>query len=128
MLSNSLLADVARYQIALLNLGSTDVSFAWKGNLTFYAEKYDPNAADQYFGHTSTDETVGDGGEAADNADEKTANKRVIGHDKGIRVPKDIDYPTYIGPDPGPLEASMKKQTQLKGEIYEIINWCFFLA
>lgn len=119
-LSDSLLADICRYQIALLNLGSADMKAAWEGNIVFLAEKYDPNSPESYFKNTVSDQ---DGALPEDehplNRDSET---RFLGIDRGIRVPKDVDYPQYISPPANALAASMAKEQELKEQIQELLN------
>lgn len=100
-LSSSIIADACRHQIALLNLGSTDIIYAWEGNRSFLAEAYDAEAPDNYF---------------------DTPKERFVGPKKGIRVPKDVPYPEYVSPPSDPLKISMEKQEQLKGQIKEMIS------
>ena len=119
-LSDSLLADVARHQIALLNLGSSDVNYIWEGNIVFLAEQYDPNSPEAYYRNTTSDS---DGAtEGAAETRKIDPGKRFLGVDKGVKVPKGMDYPAYISPDISPLTASMAKQDSLKEQIFEIIN------
>jgi hypothetical protein len=119
-LSDSLLSDIARYQITLLNLGSADVKYAWEGNTVFLAEQYDPASPENYFKHSVENQSLSGGDDYT--FIDRTPEKRYIGINKGVRVPKDIEYPKYISPDSAPLEASMKKQAQMKQEIDDILN------
>lgn len=41
-LSSSLMTDIADYQISLLNMASSDVSYVLKSNFPFYTEQYNP--------------------------------------------------------------------------------------
>jgi len=43
-INGSLIKDVAQHQIALLNLGSSDVSYALRSNFPFYVEQRDLRA------------------------------------------------------------------------------------
>lgn len=116
-LSDSLLSDIARHQIALLNLASADMKYAWEGNVVFLAEEYDPNAPDQYF-RTSSAEP---GTDTVDTSD-RSPERRFIGVNKGVKVVQGLKYPEYISPQTGPLEVSMKKQIQIKQDIDDILN------
>lgn len=128
-ISHSLLMDIADYQIALLNLASSDINYAIKSNYPFYVEQFDPIADQPYvrqaFDESSDDnpEASGEGtaGEAADAATAKNPAIRV-GVAQGRRYPKDLEAPSFIAPPTEPLEASMKKQEQMKTEILQLLN------
>lgn len=117
-LSSSLLADIARYQIALLNLGSTDMKYAYEGSTVFLVEQYDQASPDNYFKQTTEDETV-DSALPVGTKDPKT---RFLGIDRGMRIPTGVEFPKYVSPDMTPLETSMKKQETLKQQIQELVN------
>lgn len=103
-LSHSLMADISDYQIALLNLGSSDISYALKANYPFYTEQFDPRAESQYLKSESNNEID-------------------IGPTKGRRYPIAASKsPEFIHPSSEPLLASMKKQDQLKTEIRLLLN------
>lgn len=109
-IGESLMTDVADYQIALLNLASSDMSFAIRANYPFYTEQFDP-ASDNFMSRP-----VDKGGSAGDPSAAKT-NELTIGTGKGRRYPKGLNPPGFINPSSEPLKASMEKQTQLKEEI-----------
>jgi hypothetical protein len=126
-LSQSLLTDVADYQIALLNLGSSDMAYALKMNFPFYVEQYDPRSeAGPFKTGIVPDTKVRDGviprnsqqTPAADTAKEEI----LVGVAKGRRYPIGAERPGFVHPSSEPLVASMKKQEQLKQEIVEILN------
>ena len=128
-LSHSLLVDIANYQIALLNLSSSDMNYAMQSNYPFYTEQFEPMADQSYvrqaFDTASLDdeEPRGEGtaGEAADAATAKDPSLKV-GVTKGRRYPKGLDRPDFIAPPTEPLKASMDKQEQMKTEIKQLIN------
>jgi hypothetical protein len=103
-ISESLLTDVADYQIALLNLASTDMSYALKANYPFYTEQRDVRTGSEHL------KIVSEGQE------QKTEEVKV-GVTRGRRYPKGLDRPGFIHPSPEPLRVSMEKQEQLKEEI-----------
>jgi len=122
-LSDSLLVDVADYQIAMTNLASSDMNYSMKSNFPFYTEQFNPIAdlpmlrqATQGNGSTTTQD--GEAGEAA------TAKSPVVEHGtaQGRKYPKGLERPGFINPSAEPLHASMDKQAQLKEEIRELIN------
>jgi len=124
----SLLTDVANYQIALLNLASSDVSYSLRSNFPFYVEHYDPKSESLHLRRPSGgDTTAADGvtivraGEEADAQAAKSAEIKV-GTASGRRIPKGMDLPEFIHPSPEPLQASMAKQDELKADIRHLIK------
>lgn len=113
----SLLCNVANHQIALLSLGSSDVSYALSSNFPFYTEQYDPNEANAFLGTAGT-------AAPGTSLDGDTSKNRVVptGPKRGRRYPKDLERPGFINPSSEPLEVSMKKQDQLKTEIRQLVH------
>lgn len=111
-ISDSLLTDISRHQIALLNLASSDMAYVWNGNPTFLAETYDTTDPANFFGP----------GVETEDGTQTSPTVKVTGETRGVRVPKGTEYPAYISPDMKPLQASMEKQEQIKREILEIVN------
>lgn len=120
-ISNSLLTDVADYQIAMLNLASADMSYALKANFPFYTEQYNPNMELQHLlrGGQTLEQTAP--GTAANAQQAKTPETRV-GISQGRRYPLGTERPGFINPSPEPLRVSMEKQSQLEQEIRRLIN------
>lgn len=103
-LSSSILEDAADYQIALLNMESSDIHYALKSNFPFYTEQYNAQAD---MAHLK-------GG---------AANKETqVGMTKGRRYSQGMDRPGFINPSSEPLEISMKKEAELKADIRRIVN------
>lgn len=115
-MSDSLLADVANYQIALLNLGSSDLMYSLMSNFPFYTEQFHPNADNLYTRKPSQ----GQGGQDNDGPVGKVEEIKT-GISTGRRYPKGFDRPGFIHPSPEPLKASMEKQEQLKIEIRQLV-------
>ena len=128
-LANSLLTDVCDYQIALLNLASSDMNYALKSNFPFYIEQYDARI-DAYMLQMKTAaaaaavSAVGENTDADDEIAAQAADREnvKVGASQGRRYPKDVDPPAFINPSPKPLEASMKKQEELKQDIRLLVN------
>lgn len=116
-LSDSLIADVANHQIALLNLESSDINYSLKSNFPFYTEQGD----DRDFGHLNKGSVPEDDGTAATANTSKDEEVRV-GSTVGRRYGMNMERPGFIHPSPEPLEASMKKQETLKADIRLLIN------
>jgi len=114
-LTDSLMRDVANYQIALLNMGSSDVAFCLKGNFPFYTEQTNPFAQG---GHLKKPGST-------DNDDDDTITpddeiKAGVMH--GRNYPKGVERPGFIAPPTDPLQASMAKQAELKDDIRLLVN------
>lgn len=107
-ISQSLLRDAADYQIALLNVESSDISYIRKANYPLYYEFYDPKTENPYL----------KGPEHKDGGD-KTIK---VGLSQGRRLPQGLDAPGFIGPDPEILRISMEKGKQLKEDIQRLVN------
>lgn len=116
-LSDSLLADVANYQIALLNIASSDISYTLQANFPFYVEQYNPRADSVHLKTAGQSE----GGQGVDGQSSKTEEIRV-GTGTGRRYPQGLNEPSFIHPSSEPLTASMEKQEQLKMEIRQLVN------
>jgi len=121
-ITSSLMTDVADYQIALLNIASSDVTYTMKANFPFYTEQYDPNLEIQHLlrGPTSTagEDAPGTSLEASTGK-----NKEIrVGTTQGRRYPKGLERPSFIAPSSEPLKASMEKQYSLQQEIRQLVN------
>lgn len=114
-ISQSLLEDVADHQIALLNMGSSDVNYAIKSNFPFYTEQINPLA------HLPNVKQPGDTGEATESGAASTKEVKV-GVTQGRGYPKGLERPGFIHPSSEPLLASMKKQSELREEIRLLVN------
>ena len=121
-LSQSLLTDVADYQIALTNMASSDINYALKSNFPFYTEQFDIRAEMSHLRSAVVDAGSSNvDGEAASAAVAKKPELE-LGTGQGRRYPAGLDRPGFIHPSSEPLIASMKKQEQLKAEIRQLVN------
>jgi hypothetical protein len=130
-LSESLMADAADYQVSLTNLASADVNWVFRANFTTYVEQFDPASESPHIRRpipiagaaidpdTGKDPLTGSSAQGQQSSDKRG---RDMGALVGLRYPKGLDAPTYIAPPTEPLLASMKKQEQMKEEIFEIID------
>lgn len=110
-INDSLLADVANHQIALLNMESCDVSFLNSANFPFYIEQQELRA--QVFTRNAED------GEAeAGNKPQEIQ----VGETQGRIYGADLNAPDFIHPSPEPLLASMKKQEALQADIRKLVH------
>ncbi len=124
-ISDSLLREIANYQIALLNLASSDISYSLKSNFPFYTEQFDPRVDNLYtrpVGHEKgTTPSLIQPGERDDTLAAKN-HEIEVGTMAGRRVPKGLEMPRYIHPSSEPLKASMAKQEELKKDIRMLIK------
>lgn len=121
-ISNSLMEDIADYQIALLNLASSDIAYAHRSNFPLYVEQFNPmvDLIHQSKGLNPPDFT--DSTTDLTKAESNKAQSLQVGTLKGRRFPKDLEYPQFISPPVETLQASMEKQEQLKREIRALVN------
>ena len=116
-IGDSLLKDVCEYQIALLNLVSSDVNYALKANFPFYTEQKDMrNVGSHLKSGVNPDGTATSGGQGAH---DKEAS---IGVTQGRYYPKDMERPGFIHPSSEPLKASMTLQDKLEKDIRRLVN------
>lgn len=125
-ISDSLMTDVADYQIALLNLASADMAFATKANFPFYTEQFDVRSASPYMRQVSpnqmpTTQTVIDPQSASMIVQAETSREIKVGVSQGRRYPIGVERPAFINPSPEPMMASMEKQKVLKEEIRQLV-------
>lgn len=129
-ISDSLLADVADCQIALLNLASSDMAYALKSNFPFYTEQFEPKTQSPNVkknppnikGIESTVlQTDTNGTTTVVTNQDKTQEVRV-GVAVGRRYPTGTDRPGFIAPPSDPLRVSMEKQEQIKQDIRQLVN------
>lgn len=116
-IGRSLIEGVCQQQIALLNLGSSDVNYALRANFPFFIEQRDLNAGGDYLKVSATaDGTATTGGQGAADTDIK------VGATHGRAYNKNMNAPAFINPSPDPLRASLELQDRLKRDIRELVN------
>jgi len=116
-IGDSLLKDVCKHQIALLNLCSSDVSYALKSNFPFYTEQKDLRDVGSHLKlGTNPDNTASAGGQGG------KQNEIEIGPTQGRAYDLNTDRPQFIHPSPEPLEASIKLQEKLEDDIRKLVN------
>ena len=115
-IGDSLLKDVCEYQIALLNLVSSDVNYALKANFPFYTEQKDMRNVGNHLKSSGPDGTATSGGQGSHDKEQKT------GVTQGRFYPKDTDRPGFIHPSSEPLKASMALQEKLEKDIRRLVN------
>jgi len=120
-ISHSLLADVANYQIAYLNLASGDIWYGSRANFPFYIEPFDPKSQSPYVKRTGTDEFDATDPETSV-ITTTTSDEITVGPTRGRRYVTGTNQPAFIHPSSEPMKASMMKQDQLKAEIRQLVN------
>lgn len=116
-INGSVLKDVYKHQVALLNLGSSDVAYALKANYPFYVEQKDRRAVGSHLKKTVDD----DGTTSTSDNSEGGAEVRT-GTTHGRTYDLKADQPAFIHPSPEPLMASMKLQEKLEDDIRKLVN------
>ncbi len=113
----SLIKDVCQQQIALLNLGSSDVNYALRSNFPFYVEQRDMKAVGAHLKHAAAEDgTATSGGQGAADASVR------VGATHGRTYDKGMNQPAFINPSAEPLRASLDLQDRIKRDIRELVN------
>jgi len=116
-IGESVLKDVCKHQVALLNLGSSDVAYALKANYPFYTEQRDLRSVGDHLKHTTMEDgTASAGGQAGADSEIK------VGATHGRAYDLRADRPGFIHPSPEPLEASIKLQEKLEDDVRKLVN------
>ncbi len=116
-IDDSLLKDIANHQIALLNLGSSDIAYALKSNIPFYTQQSDTRVAGSHLkSDIMEDGTSTTGGQAA--------GKQQIdmGAIDGVNYGVGMDQPGFINPSSEPLVVSMALQRKYEDDIRKLVN------
>ncbi|MGA2502380.1 MAG: hypothetical protein ABSH20_31960, partial [Tepidisphaeraceae bacterium] len=115
-IGDSMIKDVVNHQIALLNLGSSDINYALKSNFPFYVEQRDLRANGAHLKQAATDGSASAGGQPSADTD------ATVGVSHGRFYDKGLNAPTFIAPPSEPLGASLKLQEKLSDEIRKLVN------
>jgi|GEM_PF-1460925 len=116
-IGGSLLKDVYKHQVALLNLGSSDVSYALKANYPFFIEQKDMRAVG---GHLK--KKISDDGTSVTSDNSEIGTEARTGVTRGRTYDIKAQAPEFIHPSPEPLMASMKLQEKLEDDIRKLVN------
>jgi hypothetical protein len=119
-LSDSLLKNIADYQIALMNVASSDLMYLIKSNFPFYVEPYDPRSENTYNNRPTNGETDTTDADAEADADKR--NDITVGVTSGRKYPVGANPPEFIHPSPEPIKAAIEKEEQMKNEIRHLLN------
>ncbi len=115
-MNESLMIDIADYQIALLNIASSDLGYILKANFPFYTEQVGGLGV---IGQQGREELDADGKVIVNTEAKKTVD---VGATNGRQYAKGAERPGFIHPSSEPLKASMDKQNQLKDEIRQLVQ------
>jgi hypothetical protein len=116
-IGDSLLKDTIGHQRALLNLTSSDVSYALRANFPFYVEQQDMRAVGDHLKNgVSEDGSAMSGGQGAK---DKQMN---VGPTHGRVYDIKAQAPEFIHPSSEPLLASLQLQEKLEDDIRKLVN------
>ena len=127
-LVDSIMAEVADHQIAMLNLASTDMDFLWRGNFPIYTEQQPkstqmirPRGTKGRAGEEVAEDTdsMGYGRDAGTGENKR---QRRAGNAKGIAYKEGMERPAFINPATDNLNASMTKQEAIAKEIRILVD------
>jgi hypothetical protein len=122
-ITQSLLKNIARHQVALLNLGSSDVNWIMKAGFPFYTEQFDGRENNSYLKNSNKVPCDDPDIEVPCDQPEDTSDEEAnIGVAHGRLYAKGLERPGFIAPPTEPLQASMQKQEALRDEIRLLIN------
>lgn len=120
-ISESLMTDVCDYQIALMNIASSDIQFARLANFPLYVEKFDlasemvqQSLQPSHDSHPETDGSV-------TKTEVNNPPEKQMGTLNGRRFPNAVEFPKWVSPDTAPIVSSMAKQEQMKKEIRSLL-------
>jgi hypothetical protein len=113
-INESLMTDVADYQIALLNMESSDISYAIKSNFPFYTEQFDPKT--EFINNQKQKVGVEHEGAKSGTGDVQ------VGTSQGRRYPLGTERPDFIHPSSEPLKVSMEKQREIRENIRRLVH------
>lgn len=116
-IQGSILKDVYKHQIALLNLGSSDVAYALKANFPFYTEQKDMRNVGEHLRMNVSDE-----GTTTTSDNTRPGNELRVGTTQGRAYDLKAERPGFIHPSPEPLMASIKLQEKLEDDIRKLVN------
>ena len=122
-MTHSLLKSIDGYQVALLNLASSDLSYCLNSNFTFYTEQIDATTMMQMMMAKQAIDTDDQDKDGSEDAAELAATREIeTGAVKGRMYATGLDRPGFISPPTDPVTASMAKQKKLETEIRQIVH------
>lgn len=116
-IGGSLIKNVCQHQIALLNLISSDVDYAWKANFSIYTEQRDLRGVGDHLKHN-----VAPDGTAESGGQHSHLREFEVGPTKGRAYDIKAERPGFIHPSPEPVEISIKLRQSIQDEIRHLVN------
>jgi hypothetical protein len=101
-IGDSLIKDVCRHQVALMNLISSDTSYAIESNFPFLTKQVGNNNAGQHL-----------------KGEDEYAE---VGLKKGLTYPRNSDRPQFVSPPTEPMKASLMLRKEIKDEVRELVS------
>lgn len=122
-IQHSLMKNVADYQIALLNLESTDIEYARKANFPVYTEQSSYISTLPNFKPPEQDvlNTITGEMEPSPTPGNETETVK-LGTKQGRRYFKGMDRPGFISPSSEPLKVAMDKENNIKRDIRLLVH------
>jgi hypothetical protein len=114
----SILKDVYKHQVALLNLGSSDVAYALYANIPTYVEQRDLRAVGMHLKKT----TVDDDGTTVTSDNSEPGSEGRSGTTYGRFYDLKADQPSFINPSAEPLKVSMMLQDRIEDSVRKLVN------
>lgn len=105
-LPHSIISDITRHQIALLNMESSDIMYSIDANFPTYTEQRQIRDFSHYHKPTSDEDDP----------------SITLGPKRVRYYAQSLDRPEYIAPPTDSLNASMAKQEQLKKDLRELVH------
>lgn len=121
-LTESLMRDIADYQIALLNLESSDLGYLLKSNFPFYTEQTSPLSDLAGLARQANVSLDADGKTVVASSASDAPRKVEVGPSSGRTYPKGLERPGFIHPSSEPMTASMAKQSDMKMAIRQLVQ------
>jgi hypothetical protein len=100
-LKQSLMHDIWRHQVVLMNMEVADTFYVMEANFPHYTRQRDMRTEGTY---------------------KLPGDPVKTGVTKGETYDKELDRPGYVHPSPDPLYASMRKEDQIKDEMAKLID------
>jgi hypothetical protein len=132
-IKQSLLTDIANYQIALMNLASSDLNYCFVANFPFLTVNTNPiedyGMGQANVSSVSYENGLTEGPDGAVNITPVSTTiqnmddvKTKVSPSMGMKYGIGLERPGFISPPTDPLVASMKKQAEMKDEIKQLLN------
>ena len=124
--SESLMADIANHQVALMNMESADIISSLKSSFPIYTEQRDARYQSNHLQkanlppevRSSVSQTL----ESDIRGHDHDSDEIVAGPNHGRYYGAGLERPDFISPSIDPMKASMEKQAKLKEDIRNLLS------